>query len=96
MTFETTPNAPADAIFHVEQLHEFAVNNLGYMTDEVLFVAHDDGTITGRIASDAGRDSFPPDPDADDNPENDPDPPDIAFRPSADAETDVSPDSAHA
>ena len=98
MTFETAADAPTDAIFHVEQLHEFVINDLGYTSDEVLFIAHDDGTITGRIVPNDGRDPCVLDSGGEDRSrdDHDPSPPGIASRFGADVNPDDAPDSAYA
>lgn len=57
MTFELAENAPERARYEVEQLHELALNEFGYDTNYVLFTAHGDGTISGRIAFNTGRSS---------------------------------------
>jgi hypothetical protein len=57
MTFEVAENAPERARYEVEQLHELAVNEFGYDANYVLFTAHGDGTISGRIAFNTGRSS---------------------------------------
>ncbi|MFQ3293036.1 MAG: hypothetical protein ACI8VE_000090 [Natrialbaceae archaeon] len=55
MAFEIAEDAPERTRSEVEQLHELAVNEFGYATDHVLFTAHGDGTISGRIALHTGR-----------------------------------------
>jgi len=55
MTYEVAEDAPERTRSEVEQLHELAVNTFGYTTDHVLFTAHGDGTISGRIALHTGR-----------------------------------------
>jgi hypothetical protein len=57
MTFEVAENAPERTRREVEKLHELAVNEFGYATEHVLFTAHGDGTISGRIALYAEADS---------------------------------------
>jgi hypothetical protein len=49
MTFDIETDAPERVRYEAEQLHELAVN-FGYDTEHVLFTAHADGTISGRIA----------------------------------------------
>jgi len=50
MTFDIETDAPERVRYEAEQLHELAVNHFGYNTEHVLFTAHADGTISGRIA----------------------------------------------
>jgi hypothetical protein len=50
MTFDIETDAPERVRYEAEQLHELAVNHFGYDTEHVLFTAHGDGTISGRIA----------------------------------------------
>jgi len=50
MTFDIEKGAPERVRYEAEQLHELAVNKFGYHTEHVLFTAHADGTISGRIA----------------------------------------------
>jgi len=50
MTFDIEMDAPERVRYEAEQLHELAVNHFGYDTEHVLFTAHADGTISGRIA----------------------------------------------
>jgi hypothetical protein len=50
MTFDIETDAPERVRYEAEQLHELAVNHFGYDTEHVLFTAHADGTISGRIA----------------------------------------------
>ena len=88
MAFEVAEDAPERTRHEVEQLHELAVNEFGYATDHVLFTAHGDGTISGRIAFNAGRSSNDTDDDRErttfhdrivrrfqNNDDTDPDPP---------------------
>jgi hypothetical protein len=57
MAFEVAKDAPERTRREVEQLHELAVSEFGYATDHVLFTAHGDGTISGRIAFNTARSS---------------------------------------
>ncbi|TKX37081.1 hypothetical protein EXE51_08405 [Halorubrum sp. CGM5_25_10-8B] len=50
MTFDIETDALERVRYEAEQLHELAVNHFGYNTEHVLFTAHADGTISGRIA----------------------------------------------
>lgn len=50
MTYDIEKGAPERVRDEAEQLHELAVNKFGYDTEHVLFTAHADGTISGRIA----------------------------------------------
>ena len=50
MTYEIESDAPERVRHEAAQLHELAVNQFGYDTEHVLFTAHADGTISGRIA----------------------------------------------
>lgn len=54
MTFDVEPDAPDDIELEAENLHEYLVNNRGYDTEDVLATAHDDGTLTLRIAPHIG------------------------------------------
>jgi len=50
MTFEVELGADEETEYRAQRLHEFAVNDLGLNTDDVLFTANPDGTVDGRIA----------------------------------------------
>jgi len=65
MTFETAADAPERTHREVEKLHELAVNEFGYDPEHVLFTAHGDGTISGRIAFYAAGDHHDYDHDED-------------------------------
>jgi len=56
MTFDIETDAPNDVSHEAEQFHELAVNTFRHDTEHVLFIAHADGTITGRIAPHVARD----------------------------------------
>jgi len=58
MTFVIEENAPSRVRGEVEKLHELAVNQFGYHTDNVLYIAHEDGTIKGRIALDVATEFY--------------------------------------
>lgn len=60
MTYDTVPAAPEAAVTAARELHEYAVNQLGRDTDDVLFTAHRNGTVTGRIAPGVARDDHHP------------------------------------
>ena len=78
MTYDIEPNAPAEAIDRAREFHEYAVNQMGLSTYDVLFIAHDDGTVTGRVGLDVARDSSKDDLDFDHGSDHfDPDPPGI-------------------
>lgn len=55
MTFDVEPDAPEEMDIEAENLHEYLVNRRGYDTEDVLAAAHDDGTLTLRIAPRAGH-----------------------------------------
>jgi hypothetical protein len=91
MAFEVAEDTPERARHEVEQLHELAVNEFGYDTNHVLFTAHGDGTISGRIAFNTGRSSIDTDNDRErtalykrvarhfrNNDDTDPDPPAVS------------------
>lgn len=52
MTFDTTPDSPTEAQDRARSLHEHAVNALDIDTYDVIFTAHDNGTVTGVIHPD--------------------------------------------
>jgi hypothetical protein len=52
MTVDTHPDAPEPAVRDAECLHEYAVNELGHRTYDVLFTANSDGSIDGTIEED--------------------------------------------
>jgi hypothetical protein len=54
MTFDVEPDAPEEMDIEAENLHEYLVNRRGYDTEDVLAAAHDDGTLTLRIAPHIG------------------------------------------
>jgi hypothetical protein len=109
MTFELAENAPERARYEVEQLHELALNEFGYDTNYVLFTAHGDGTISGRIAFNTGRSSNDTDNDRErttlykrfarhfrNNDDIDPDPPAVRAPVTPDAPGANTPDEAEA
>ncbi|WP_251331604.1 hypothetical protein [Haloplanus pelagicus] len=109
MTYEVAEDAPERTRREVEQLHELAVNTFGYATDHVLFTAHGDGTISGRIALPAGRPYDDTDDDRErttlhdriarrfqDNNDTDPDPPAVCAPITPDAPSANIPDEAQA
>lgn len=49
MTFDVEPEADEETEYRAQRLHEFAVNQLGIDTEDVLFTAKADGTVQGRI-----------------------------------------------
>lgn len=49
MTYDTKPNAPDEAKHRAQRLHEFAVNDLGLDTEDVLFTAYPNGTVMGLV-----------------------------------------------
>lgn len=57
MTFDIETDAPERVRYEAEQLHELVINHFGYNTEDVLFTAHADGTISGRIALHVAGDS---------------------------------------
>jgi hypothetical protein len=109
MSFEIAENAPERTRSEVEQLHELAVNEFGYATEHVLFTAHGDGTISGRIAFHTGRSSDDPDDERErttlhgriarrfqDNDDTDPDPPAVSAPITPDTPSANTPDEARA
>lgn len=109
MAFEIAEDAPERTCSEVEQLHELAVNEFGYATDHVLFTAHGDGTISGRIAFHTGRSSDDMDDDGErtthydriarhlwTNDDTDPDPPAIGAPITPETPSTNTPDEAQA
>lgn len=109
MAFEIAEDAPERTRREVEQLHELAVNDFGYATDHVLFTAHGDGTISGRIALYTGRSSDDTDDDRErttlhgrisrrfqNNDDTDPDPPAVGAPITPDTPSANTPDEAKA
>ncbi|WP_254824862.1 hypothetical protein [Haloglomus halophilum] len=98
MTFDIAEEAPERTRYEVERLHELAVNKFGYATEHVLFTAHEDGTISGRIALYVAGDYDRPgegrdheqelDAEFEDTDKSDPDPPAVGtYVPSSAAKT---------
>jgi len=94
VTYDIEKDAPERVRYEAEQLHELAVNQFGYHTEHVLFTAHADGTISGRIALYVAGDYHDYEYDNDDHgdPDRDPDPPGVGVtvpRPSTNVNTDT-------
>ncbi|MFT4923145.1 MAG: hypothetical protein ACI8XM_002369 [Haloarculaceae archaeon] len=97
MTFDIAEETPERTRYEVERLHELVVNKFGYATEHVLFTAHEDRTISGRIALYVAGDYDRPGEDRDrkeldaefeDTDKSDPDPPAVGARvPSSAAKT---------